>query len=154
MEVVQAQEKHVAEIIELWLEFMGHHKDIDPRFPMRKEAPSNFEKHLLENMKSENAQVLVALDNDSIIGYSISRISTYPPVWERETYGAIDSIAVKSGYRRKRIGEKILEKIFDWFESNDVDRIELSVSAKNETGYSFWKKHGFRDFMHHLYLDR
>jgi len=48
----------------------------------------------------------------------------------------------------------MLNMIFGWFTSRDIDRIELSVSARNQTGYSFWRKHGFKDFVHRLYLDR
>jgi len=48
----------------------------------------------------------------------------------------------------------MLAKIFEWFESRNMDRIELRVLAKNQIGYSFWKKHGFKDYMHVLYLNR
>ncbi|MFC1921304.1 GNAT family N-acetyltransferase [Chloroflexota bacterium] len=154
MEIITAADKHIAEIIELWIEFMGHHRDIDPRFPMRDEAPASFEEHLIERMKSGENLTLVALDKDSVVGFSMSRINNYAPIWEREIYGTIDTIAIKSEYRRKGIGEQMLEKIFDWFKSNNIDRIEISVAAENEVGYSFWKKHGFRNFMYRLYLDR
>ena len=73
---------------------------------------------------------------------------------ERETYGFIDTMAITSDYRRQGIGEQMLDRIFEWFDSQDIDRIELSVSARNQVGYSFWRKHGFHDFMHRLYLDK
>ncbi len=154
MEIITATEKHIPEIVELWKEFMDHHKDIDPRFPTRKDAPSNWEKHLRDLMKSQDNQILVALDRGYIVGYSIAQISRYAPLWERETYGVIDSMAVQSDYHRKGIGERMLAKIYEWFESRKIDRIELSVAARNQVGYSFWKKHGFQDYMHDLYLDR
>jgi len=121
---------------------------------MRKDAHLNFEKHLRELMESEDNLILVALDKNHIIGFSTSRIAKYPPVWERENYGALDTMAVTLDYRRQGIGERMLAKILEWFASRNIDRIELSVAAKNQVGYSFWRKHGFKDYMHRLYLDR
>ncbi len=45
MEITEARENHIPEIVELWKEFMDFHRDIDPRFPMRKDAHTNWEKH-------------------------------------------------------------------------------------------------------------
>jgi len=154
MEIILAIDSHIPEITELWKEFMDFHKDIDPRFPIRGDAPLELEKHLRELMKSEDALILVAFDGNHMVGFSISLINRYAPIWKREFYGAIDSIAVKSEYRRKGIGEQMLAKIFGWFESRNIDRIEISVAAKNQVGYTFWKKHGFQDYTHRLYLDR
>jgi len=154
VEITVATDSHVPGIVEVWKEFMDFHKDIDPRFPMSKNAYVNWEKHLRDLMKSEDALVLVALDEDPVVGYSISLISKYPPVFERETYGFIASMAVQSNYRRKGIGERMLGKIYEWFELLNIDKIELTVTAKNQIGYSFWKKHGFQDYTHRLYLDK
>lgn len=154
VKIAVATDSHVPEIVEVWKEFMDFHKDVDPRFPMRKDAHLNFEKHLRELMESEDNLILVALDKNQVVGFSTSRIAKYTPVWERETYGYVDTMAVTSDYRRKGIGERMLAKILEWFESRNIDRIELSVAARNQIGYSFWRKHGFKDYTHHLYLDR
>jgi len=48
----------------------------------------------------------------------------------------------------------MLSKMFQGFKSHGLDRIELRVSVRNKIGYSFWKKHGFKDYEHILYLKR
>jgi len=48
----------------------------------------------------------------------------------------------------------MLAEVLKWFASRSIDRIELDVITKNQIGYSFWKKHGFKDYRHRLYLDR
>ena len=48
----------------------------------------------------------------------------------------------------------MLSKMFQWFKSHELDRIELRVSVKNKIGYSFWKKQGFKDYQHTLYLKK
>ena len=155
VEIARATEAHVPDMVELWREFMDHHRDTDPRFPMREDAHTGFEQHLRELMGAEDTLVLVALDVSRAVGFSISQVNKYPPIWvEHEMYGFIDTMAITSDYRRKGIGEQMLGRISEWFASRDIDRIELSVSARNHVGYSFWRKHGFKDFTHRLYLDK
>jgi ribosomal protein S18 acetylase RimI-like enzyme len=155
IDIVRATESHIPDIVELWIEFMEHHKDIDPRFPMKDDAHTGYEQHLTEQMEVENTLVLVALDESRVVGYSVSLVNKYPPIWvERQTYGFIDTMVIKSDYRRRGVGEQMLNRIFEWLTSRDTDMVELSVSARNLIGYSFWKKHGFRDYIHRLYLDR
>jgi ribosomal protein S18 acetylase RimI-like enzyme len=72
--------------------------------------------------------------------------------WKREKFGYIEEMAVTSAYRRRGIGAGLLKAVLDWFKSEKLDMAELTVAAKNKIGYSFWKKHGFRDYLHHLYL--
>lgn len=154
MEITEATDNHIPEILDIWKEFMDFHKDIDPRFARSENGHLNFEKHLRDVIGSEDAQALIALDKSHVVGYSIAEIGKDPPVFERQTHGLISDMAVKSNYRRQGIGAQMLSEIYKWFESRKIYRIELSVAARNQVGYSFWKKHGFRDYMHRLYLDR
>ncbi|UCB43309.1 MAG: GNAT family N-acetyltransferase [Dehalococcoidales bacterium] len=155
IEIVEATESHIPDIVELWKEFMDHHKDIDPRFPAREDAHVSFEQHIRELMGTEDTLVLVALDESRVVGFSISQVNSYPPIWvESDKHGFIDTMAITADYRRKGIGEHMLGRIFESFASHGIDRIELTVAARNEVGYSFWRKHGFKDFSHRLYLQR
>lgn len=154
MEIVLAKDSHLPEIIEIWKEFMDFHKSVDPYFARSEDGHLNFGKFVKELIKKEDSQVLVALEQDRVVAYSIAQIAKRPPAFQDQTYGFISDVAVKSNYQRKGIGERILAKIYEWFESHNIDRVELRVAAKNQLGYSFWKKHGFKDYIHILYLNR
>ena len=52
VEITTATEAHVPQVVDLWQEFMAFHKDLDPRFPLRAEAPASYEKLLREQMQS------------------------------------------------------------------------------------------------------
>jgi GNAT superfamily N-acetyltransferase len=132
---------------------MEHHKDIDYRFPMAENAPSLYQKHVGDLMKAENAHVMVALGGNQVVGFAVLHVNQYPPVFKQDNYGMIDDMAVKAKYRRKGIGRKMLDAIYTWFKARNIKRVELSVVARNKAGYSFWKKNGFKDFTHRLYLD-
>jgi len=154
MSIILAEESHIPQIIEVWKEFMDYHRKLDSFFSRRDDGHLNFEKYINELMKSNEAQVLVALDEGNVVGYSIALLQYYPPVFKHRVYGVINDLAIKETHRRRGIGEQILSRMYKWFKSHDLDRIELRVSINNPIGYSFWKKHGFEDYMHVLYLEK
>ena len=154
MKIAPASDLHVPEIVEIWKEFMDFHSDLDPFLERRENGHEHFEKYVREKIESDDSTVLVATDNNKVIGFSIIFISKHPPVLKMERYGFIDSLAVKSEYRRNGVGTAILNKIHEWFQSRDITRIQLSVLPKNKTGDSFWRKNGFRDFTHTLCMDK
>jgi hypothetical protein len=96
MQLTTATELDIPEIIDLWKELMDFHNDVHPNFPMRKDAHATFEKHLREMMNSEDARVLIMVDEGRVIAYSIPVVAKYNPLWERERYGMIDDLAVTS----------------------------------------------------------
>ncbi|MBU7019041.1 MAG: GNAT family N-acetyltransferase [Theionarchaea archaeon] len=154
IKITQATDAHIQGIAELWKESMGFHEEIDAHFAVHENAHTDYVPHLQEVMQKKDAQVLVALDKERVVAYSVSLLFERPPVFEERIYGFISDLAVTSDYRRKGIGGKLLDSMIEWFESKNVKRIELRVVAQNDVGYSFWRKHGFRDFMHELYITR
>jgi len=132
---------------------MDFHRDIDPRFPTRKDAHLGFEKHLRGMMQAEDTQVLAVVADGGVVAFSISQLKE-SPIFAPASYGAIDTVAVRSDWRRKGVGEQLLGKIHEWFKVHGIDRVELSVASGNQVGYSCWEKHGFHDYMHRLYLSK
>jgi ribosomal protein S18 acetylase RimI-like enzyme len=152
IEIIRAEERHIHDICKLWLEFMRYSEDIDLIFALRDGTLPVFEeKYLRPAMKSENSLVLVALDGERVIGYSYSLIIDPSDLMERKKYGNIHDVFITAGYRRRGIGEKMYNKILKWFHSQEIDRVELQVIAKNEAAVSFWRKHGYMDFQNTLY---
>lgn len=154
MEVIEAAESHVCEIVEMWKDFMDFHRDIDPFYTRKKDAHKNFKTYVQELIQSDDAQVLVTLHNGRVVAYSISTIQKHPPIYLDDTYGFISDLAVDPAYQRKGIGETMLRRMFEWFASRNIKRVELRVAAKNQIGYTFWKKHGFQDYEHVLYVSK
>jgi len=155
MEIINAQESHIPEIIDLWLEFSEFHEALGhPWYPLKDGASNGFETYFRKEMIAEKSRVMVALDKDCVVGYIIAMINNMTEVWVRERYGTIDQLSITASYRHQGIGSKMLKEVLNWFKSENLDLIEISIAAKNSIGYSFWKKHGFKDSSHTLYLKR
>jgi ribosomal protein S18 acetylase RimI-like enzyme len=154
IEIVRAEEKHMADIGKLWWEFILFHQDIDPIYTSLEGAiPGFIENHLQRCMKSDDGLVLVAVDGTKVVGYSLSEVHRISPGLKREKYGYIDDMAVTASYRRKGIGEKMVAEIIKWFQAKDIKRVELGTTAKNMVANSFWQKQGFTVYRYTLYKE-
>jgi ribosomal protein S18 acetylase RimI-like enzyme len=154
MVIIPAASSHIPGIVTVWKELMDFHGDIDPFFARSRNGHIHFATYVRDLITSDDAQVLVAIDQGKVVAFSISYVHVYPPIFRVKRGGFISDLAVTSRYRRRGIGGKMLEKIVEWFASRGLDRIELRVAAHNEIGYNFWKKHGFEDYMHVMYKTR
>jgi len=155
IKVMRAEEHHVSDIGRLWWEFILFHESIDPWFSPREGSIPSFQKnHVGHFMQSENGLVLIALENGKVVGYSLAEVQGPSPGTKQDKWGYIDQMAVTAGYRQKGVGQKMLLEILAWFKFKGVNRVETEVTAKNAVGYSFWRKHGFKDYVHRLYLDK
>jgi [ribosomal protein S18]-alanine N-acetyltransferase len=79
---------------------------------------------------------LVALNNDSIIGFLIG-IEPIPNT------ARILMLAVKELYRRQGIGSALLSQFIKEMRQQYVTRIELEVRTSNKGALQFYKKKGF-----------
>jgi len=154
MRIEVATGSHVTEIVEIWKEFMDFHKRIDPFFSRSEHGHEKFGEFVKDSINSGEFLILVGLERRRVVAYTIGRIAKRPPVFEDREYGLIVDMAVRPRYRRRGFGEEMLAKLCEWFESRNIRRIELNVVPENHMGYSFWKKHGFREYLHVLHLDR
>lgn len=79
---------------------------------------------------------LVALDNDSIVGFLIG-IRTSPGI------ARILMVGVQDGYRKKGIGSALLAQFIKEMKTQQVTRVELEVRTSNSVALQFYQKRGF-----------
>jgi len=149
IEVVKAEERHVADIRKLWVEFLQYSEDFHPIYGIREGAEADMEKDFLSPaMANKNKLVLIALDGGKAVAYSVSEIQEPHKLKRKITSASIDHLFVTKDCRREGIGGKMYAEILKWFKAAGVDRIELHVIAKNKAACSFWRKQGYGDFQY------
>ncbi|HEY95304.1 MAG TPA: GNAT family N-acetyltransferase [Dehalococcoidia bacterium] len=153
MEIKEASEKHIPEITKLWMEFMYFNAEIEPFDTSGDNVLTQVETHLRNKIRSDDSLVLVSLDDQNVVGYSISQITRMPPFSRGKNIGVIYDMAVTASHRRKGIGKEMLDRIKAWFKERDIKRIEISVVTKNTIGNSFWREQGFQDYEQILYIE-
>ena len=80
---------------------------------------------------------MVARADENVVGYIC--------LWKTLDEIQISNIAVSPGYRRRGIGQKMMEKMLKLAQEKDSRRITLGVRISNLPAISLYKKFGFRE---------
>lgn len=92
-----------------------------------------------------NEYVIVAIEDDTIIGYlagSISEKCSYSPV----QYGEINNMLIDDKYRNHGVGKALVDKFKKYCADRNIQNLKVVASAKNKDAIEFYKKQGFNEF--------
>jgi Acetyltransferases len=95
-------------------------------------------------LKDENARIILAIEGEQTVGYSIFEIKATPNrsnlVYRKMLY--VDDICVDKNYRGRGIGEKLFKYIKEYGKAVGAHSLELSVWEFNKGAISFYDKMG------------
>lgn len=149
----QATIEDVPSILELWKELMDFHKELDPIFSRSATGHEKFTEYAMKNIQNEDFYIVVAVDDEHLVGYCMAKISEYPPVLEEQRYGDIENIAVAEKYRRSGVGEKLLNEVRKWYCEKGIHRVEAKISKFNKVSTGFWAKMGFTPYLESVFQE-
>ncbi len=152
MNIRDARSEEIPRLVGLWTEMWDYHAAFDPHYRKSPLAERVMAAWLGENIDSERASVLVAVEEE-IVGYICGAILENPPVTLDQFFGYVSEIAVTETSRRDGVGGKLLDAMEDWFRGKGVGYVEVNVSVRNELSRSFWRKNGYKDFLERLRRD-
>jgi ribosomal protein S18 acetylase RimI-like enzyme len=147
MDIVEAAESHIAELFTLWAEFFDYHRDIDPYYERTEDARIHIEQRFREKIESPDGQVLAAVHEGRVIGYSLFWIAEGSPFVKQRRYGFICDLAVTSAHRGGGIGDNLLRQTLAWFRAKGIRRIAIYALVGNRGAIRFWERHGFKATM-------
>jgi len=150
IEIREATERDIGDLIELWKEFMDFHRVRDSFFTRRKNGHEMWAVYMKPNIKGDRYLVLIASEDDRPVGYCVATVLSYPPVLRTIEYGFIQDMAVTASHRRMGVGEALFQRAESWLLGKGVTRIEANVLVKNEVSRAFWRKMGFEDYLERL----
>ena len=109
----------------------------------------------ISNLKKFPNYHLVALSNNQIIGYinGIIKNKDAERVFKKnENYLIIENIFVKSEYRNKQIGGKLLDKIIQNAKNNGITKYAVATDTKDmKSILHFYESKGFKPFYVQLF---
>lgn len=93
----------------------------------------------------ENGIVLVAKDDNNIVGYILAFIDSFPfrkfnPIAE------IENMYIEETYRDKGLGSRLIGKIKEIARKKGAKRLKVTAVTDNSQALSFYRKNGFEDF--------
>lgn len=96
---------------------------------------------------AEDAVILVAHEDDRILGYVYVAIE--PMSWKelRDRCGYVHDVIVDSGHRRHGVASGLMNAAFDWLKSQGAPRVVLGTASANEAAQRLFTQLGFRRTM-------
>jgi GNAT superfamily N-acetyltransferase len=146
-------EADVPAIVDLWVEFMDLHRDMDRWYTISEESPGLYGEFVRQRMEDPSSAVIVAEVGERIVGFAVAVISERPALYARRQYATITEVAVTASARRFGAGAKLTEEIVGVLRGKGVTRIEIGALLGNPMSTSFWRKMGFVPYMEKCCLD-
>lgn len=99
---------------------------------------------LLELIRSREAEVLVAIVDDQVVGSGYARLLDAKPYQKYEKYAYLGFMFVKPEYRGQGINKMILHRLINWAKERNISEIRLQVYEENTSAKKAYAKAGFR----------
>jgi ribosomal-protein-alanine N-acetyltransferase len=96
--------------------------------------PANAFRH--ELTQNRNARYVVAREGDRVVGYA--------GLWLMVDEAHITTFAVLPEHRRRRIGERLLQRLFEVAEEVGAEWLTLEVRVSNLPAQRLYEKYGFK----------
>ena len=117
-------------------------------------APDPIHYYNLEALiKSEGAEVVVAVSGKEVIGSGYVKIVKSKPYLTHEFHGYIGFMFVKPAYRGQGIIQGLTEELIAWAKAKGLKEIKLEVYNENESAVRAYKKAGFTKNLVEMRLD-
>ena len=153
VQVREAEQKDIPDIVDLWEEFMEMLPRVNPDYWRAVDGGEAFSRYLKNHLRDTNVLVAVAdTKGAGLAGFSLALIEVLPEWFGCEPIGLIRYQSVSEKCRGKGAGRAMTDFMMDWFRSKGISRVELYV-LKGLPAYDYWSKIGFRDFMDRRFLE-
>jgi GNAT superfamily N-acetyltransferase len=99
---------------------------------------------IIELIKNKNAEVLVAVIDNEIVGSGYAKIRTAKAYQKHGEYAYLGFMYVKPAFRGQGINQKILQGLIDWAKSQHLTEVRLEVYDENTIAKNAYLKAGFK----------
>lgn len=140
----EGKKSDIPSILKLWEYTINWHAELDKDFTLAKDGLQNFELVLFNAIGNSSQTVIVAEENEEIIGFLYGYLKKYTGFFRKRNVAHISDIAVSENHRRRGIGTALMDKFEqDFALKNDSNDLSLFVHTKNKAGVDFYD---FLDF--------
>jgi GNAT superfamily N-acetyltransferase len=146
MIVLKATKAHLHELALLERQYMEHHVALDDYFAFKENITETWLEYAHRLIDSALDLLLVAVEDDQIVGYMTGHIRRKVPIYQVEEAGQIGDNFVLPQYRRRGIFTQLLKVMLEWMQYQGIKYVEHPIAVKNAVGRIAWKKRGFEDF--------
>lgn len=154
MRIVTGSAEDVPRLEPLWLAMLAHHRDCRPpaseEIPFR-EPPDTWRRRRVryeEWVQQPTTRLLIAEDDaGEAVGYAMLTIRGGESTLRTgDRVGELESLSVAAHARGAGVGSALIEAAFDYFRSEGVAEMTLSVMVGNEDAQRLYERVGLRPY--------
>ncbi len=153
MKIIEYEDKYLEDVKDLLVELEEYivsidKDDLDQVHPEYREKMAILD---LKEVKNNNGKCYVAIENDKVIGLIMGYVRTYDKYdyldYKCPKSGKVSELVIAKGTRGKGVGQKLMNKMEEYFKSIGCEYVFVDVFAYNENAINFYKKNGYHGRM-------
>ena len=134
MKIIEYEEKYLEDVKDLLVELEEYILILD-----------------LEEVNENNGKCYIAVEDDKAIGVIMGTIIKYDEYdyldYTCPKTGEITELIVSQKVRSKGVGQQLMQKMEEYFKSQNCEYVHIDVFAYNETAINFYRKQGYHTRM-------
>lgn len=128
-------------------------RQFDPLISKSKDARFYPIKEVKKMLRSKNNLFLLAEIDNKPVGMGFIEIKKKDSNWcIHNKLAHIGLMFVEKEYRRKGIGQQIIQELIKWANKNKIKYIKLAVYTQNQNAIEAYKKVGFKESLKRMLL--
>jgi ribosomal protein S18 acetylase RimI-like enzyme len=135
------------QLIKIFIEFINYlnnsvRTDEVKNMEELRDFSKNIDQFVEEIFTDNNKITLVAVDNESIVGFISGEIKKKKHK-KMDKYGYINDLYVSSEHQNKKIGSSLMYRVQDEFKKNNCKYLSLNCNYNNVQALAIYKQWGF-----------
>ena len=135
----KAEQKDLATLLEFEQAIIEYERPFEEK--MIKEKFNYYD--LGELIASQEAEVLIALDDEQIIASGYAKVKKSLHFLEDKQHAFLGFMYVSPNYRGKGINQQVIQELIIWAKSKGLKEVALTVYDKNDSAIRAYEKIGF-----------
>ena len=142
LKIKLATHDDIEQICLLYNEFYAYNAALQPEYCNAAKESGKYPESVIAD---ENADIIVAVENNTIVGFVHVREAKTPPYASvvPHNYAEIIDFIVTASCREKGVGSKLMDAAREWGKARSLDYIELFVLTNAKEAYAFYQRYGF-----------
>jgi GNAT superfamily N-acetyltransferase len=103
-------------------------------------------------ISASDVEVVVAVQNDRIIGSGYARIENAKPYLNHKLYAYLGFMFTHPDHRGQGVNNLIIEALTNWVRSHDIFEMRLDVYSDNPSAIKAYEKVGFKKHLINMRL--
>lgn len=154
MTIIEYEDKYLEDVKDLLVELEEYIISIDKDSLDQLHSDYRDKKVVidLEEVKNNNGKCYLAVEDNKAIGLIMGIIRKYDKDdfldYKCPKEGEITELIVTSKIRSKGVGKALINKMEEYFKSQDCEYVLVDVFAYNDVGNNFYNKEGYHNRMY------